>query len=158
MSQAPASDELARQPPPGRLMRVAATAALTALAFVRDDDLPPRLRPLARTVSAGVSAALTAMLTRRSLPDFGQDPESSNGRRITVGLAAGAFGVDWLTHGFEQRAGHRVDAFFGRFPRVGTALLVGAVTWEAMRDLEPEVETPADPADPPVDFVDPPSR
>lgn len=156
MSTDPASFDLSRQPPPGRLKRVAATAALTALALVRDDDLPRSLRPLARPVSAGVSAALTAMLTRSTLPEFGHDPDSKQGRWITVALASGAFAVDWAVHGLEQEAGHRMDSLFSRYPRVGTALLVGAVTWESLRDLEQPHEPLADPARPPVDFVDPP--
>lgn len=122
--------------PPGRLRRIGVTAALAGMALVRERDFPEPVRPLARPLFAAAAAGFVTTMTDEVLALFDIDPRSQQGRKLTAGIAAGAFGIELLSRGVEAKVEGSLDAMFTRAPRLGTAMLMGAVAWAATSDLD----------------------
>lgn len=117
--------------------KVAGTVAVGALALMRDEDLPPRLRWFARPISAVGEAAVVGLMAGPLLREVGIDPDGGKGRRAAAALVGAAGLLELVTHGFESQLERRLDSFFRGMPRVGTALAVAGAVWAIWPEDDP---------------------
>lgn len=141
--------------PPGRFRRIGVTAALTSMALFRQRDLPESLQPVSRILFSALGAGLTASYSDELLGAVGIDPASKQGKLLTAGLAGGAFGVEMLSRGLEDRMESSLDHTFVKYPRLGTALLVGALVWAGTADMDWSMDDMADVEPEPEDVPEP---